>query len=154
MSKTIYYAGVSRTAGVLRFRTASDDKRFAQLAKLGDTDIEFTRVSADTKSQAAKELLGRNFANGRADIDTLLVGVAKDDNTIKPKRQVTVRIPTRFAMEMQGKKVTVEEKKLSVDEANARVMASVREVTKAEALERLCFRVAKKRKSRKTVEVV
>ena len=152
MSK-ITFAGVSRTAGVLRFRTASDDKRFAQLAKLGDTDIEFTRVSADTKSQAAKELLGRNFANGRADIDALLVGVAKDDNTIKPKRQVTVRVPTRFAIEQQGKKVTVE-KKLSIEEANARAVASMREVTEAEALERLCFRVAKKRKSRKTVEVV
>lgn len=154
MSKTIYFAGVSRTAGVLRFRTAADDKRMAQLIKLGDTDVEMINLKAETKSQAAKELLSRNFANGRADIEALLVSVAKDDNTIKPKRQVTVRVPTRFAMEMQGKQVTVEEKKLSIDEANARVMASAKEITPERALQLLVRAMPKKRRSRKTVEVV
>lgn len=86
MSKAIYFAGVSRVAGVLKFRTAASPARFQQLGKLGDTDVEMVNVRAETKSQAAKELLARNFANGRADIEALLVSVATDDNPFaKPK---------------------------------------------------------------------
>ena len=86
MSKSITFAGVSRVDGVLKFRTASDDKRIAQLIKLGDTDVEMTRVDVENKSQAAKELLARNFANGRADIEALLVANATDDNPFKAKK--------------------------------------------------------------------
>ena len=86
MSKAIYFAGVSRVAGVLKFRTAASPARFQQLGKLGDTDVEMVNVRVETKSQAAKELLARNFANGRADIEALLVSVATDDNPFaKPK---------------------------------------------------------------------
>lgn len=86
MSKAIYFAGVSRVDGVLKFRTAASPARFQQLAKLGDTDVEMINVNVKTKSQAAKELLARNFANGRADIEALLVSVATDDNPFaKPK---------------------------------------------------------------------
>lgn len=108
MSKTITFAGVSRLNGVLKFRTATEDKRFAQLAKLGDTDIEFTGVNAATKSQAAKELLARNFANGRAEIEALLVGVASDDNPFKRMtKTVTVTVPNRAIAELTGAKVKV-----------------------------------------------
>lgn len=147
MSKTIYFAGVSRVAGELKFRTAADDKRMAQLVKLGDTDVEMINLSAETKEAAAKELLSRNFANGRADIQALLEAVA--GKTSKPKRQVTVRVPTRFAVEMQGKKVAVE-KKLSIEEANARVAATVKEITPKRALQLLVRAMPKKRRSRKT----
>jgi hypothetical protein len=86
MSKAIYFAGVSRVAGELKFRTAASPARFQQLSKLGDTDVEMVNVNVETKSQAAKELLARNFANGRADIEALLVSVANDDNPFaKPK---------------------------------------------------------------------
>lgn len=86
MSKAIYFAGVSRVAGELKFRTAASPARFQQLGKLGDTDVEMVNVNCETKSQAAKELLARNFANGRADIEALLVSVANDDNLFaKPK---------------------------------------------------------------------
>ena len=86
MSKAIYFAGVSRVAGELKFRTAASPARFQQLGKLGDTDVEMVNVNCETKSQAAKELLARNFANGRADIEALLVSVANDDNPFaKPK---------------------------------------------------------------------
>lgn len=86
MSKAIYFAGVSRVDGVLKFRTAASPARFQQLAKLGDTDVEMINVNVENKSQAAKELLARNFANGRADIEALLVSVATDDNPFaKPK---------------------------------------------------------------------
>ena len=91
MSKQIYFAGVSRVAGVLKFRTAASPARFQQLAKLGDTDVEMINVNVDSKSAAAKELLSRNFANGRADIEALLVAVASDDNPFaKPKKAKTV----------------------------------------------------------------
>jgi hypothetical protein len=96
MSKAIYFAGVSRVAGVLKFRTAANPARFQQLGKLGDTDVEMVNVNCETKSAAAKELLSRNFANGRADIEALLVSVAQDDNPFaKPKaRTVTIKKTT------------------------------------------------------------
>jgi hypothetical protein len=93
MSKPIYFAGVSRVAGVLKFRTAASPARFQQLGKLGDTDVEMINVNCESKSQAAKELLSRNFANGRADVEALLVSVASDDNPFaKPKKARTVTI--------------------------------------------------------------
>ena len=94
MSKAIYFAGVSRVAGELKFRTAQSPARFQQLGKLGDTDVEMVNVRVETKSQAAKELLSRNFANGRADIEALLVKIASDDNLFarsKKVRTVTVK---------------------------------------------------------------
>ena len=113
MSKAIYFAGVSRLNGELKFRTAQSPARFQQLTKLGDTEVEMTSVSADSKEQAAQELLTRNFANGRAEIQALLEAVAGKKTA---KRQVTVRVPTKFAIERQGKKVVVKEKKLSIEE--------------------------------------
>jgi len=93
MSKPIYFAGISRVAGVLKFRTAASPARFQQLGKLGDTDVEMINVNCATKSQAAKELLSRNFANGRADVEALLISVASDDNPfVKPKKARTVTI--------------------------------------------------------------
>ena len=95
MSKAIYFAGVSRVAGVLKFRTAASPARFQQLGKLGDTDVEMINVNCETKSQAAKELLSRNFANGRADIEALLVSVAQDDNPFAKPRARTVKVKAR-----------------------------------------------------------
>lgn len=152
MSKLICFAGVSRVAGELKFRGAQNVDRITQLQKLGDTDVEMCFLNTDmTKSEAAKRLIETNFANGRADILALLTAVA--NNISKPKREVIVRVPTRFAMELQGKKVTVE-KKLSIDEANARVALTLKEISPARALELLCNRVPKKRRSRKTTETV
>jgi hypothetical protein len=49
-------------------------------------------VNCATKSQAAKELLSRNFANGRADIEALLVSVASDDNPFAKPKTGTVKV--------------------------------------------------------------
>ena len=95
MSKVIYYAGVSRVAGELQFRTAQSPARFQQLGKLGDTDVEMVNVRCETKSQAAKELLSRNFANGRADIEALLVSVAQDDNPFAKPKARTVKVKAK-----------------------------------------------------------
>jgi hypothetical protein len=151
MSKAITFAGVSRLKGELKFRTATDDKRFLQLIKLGDTDVEFTGVNAGSKQEAAEQLLARNFANGRVEIEALLNEVAL---RAKPKREVTVRVPTRFAIERQGKKVTVTDKKLSIAEANALVLASMKEITPERELELLVRSAPKKRRSRKVKEAV
>lgn len=87
MSKLISFAGVSRVNGELKFRGAQSVARIDQLRKLGDTDVEMLFLGSElTKSQAAKELLARNFANGRSDIEALLVSVANDDNPFKAKK--------------------------------------------------------------------
>jgi len=95
MSKPIYFAGISRVAGVLKFRTAASPARFQQLGKLGDTDVEMINVNCATKSEAAKELLSRNFANGRADVEALLVSVATDDNPFAKPKTGTVKVKAR-----------------------------------------------------------
>jgi len=94
MSKLISFAGVSRVNGELKFRGAQNANRITQLRKLGDTDVEMLYLGRDmTKSEAAKELLARNFANGRQDIEALFVSVAKDENPFaKPKKARTVKI--------------------------------------------------------------
>jgi hypothetical protein len=129
MSKQIYFAGVSRVAGVLKFRTAASPARFQQLGKLGDTDVEMINVNCATKSQAAKELLSRNFANGRADIEALLVSVASDDNPFaKPKaRTVKVRAKgikiSKAAAEADDVKLTPKQAARVREEFNARLRA-------------------------------
>jgi hypothetical protein len=141
MSKTIYFAGVSRVAGELKFRTAADDKRMAQLVKLGDTDVEMINLRAETKEAAAKELLSRNFANGRADIEALLKAVAGKVSAPRKSRAITVK----------SKQVKLDkEPKLSIEEANARVMTTAKEITPERALELLVRAMPKKRRSRRT----
>jgi hypothetical protein len=134
MSKQIYFAGVSRVAGVLKFRTAASPARFQQLGKLGDTDVEMINVNCATKSQAAKELLSRNFANGRADIEALLVSVASDDNPfVKPKKARTVKVKVSksdpveayfLAVEADDVKLTPKQAAKIRAEFNARVKAA------------------------------
>jgi hypothetical protein len=128
MSKVIYFAGVSRVAGELKFRTATDDKRFQQLIKLGDTDVEMVNLNAETKQQAAQELLARNFANGRADIQALLESVAS--KTSVPRQGGTVRVCTR---KIKVSKVTVKAEDIKLtprqaakvrEEFNARLKAA------------------------------
>jgi len=129
MSKQIYFAGVSRVAGVLKFRTAQSPARFQQLGKLGDTDVEMINDRCETKSAAAKELLSRNFANGRADIETLLVSVAQDDNPFAKPRARTVKIRakgikiSKAAAEADDVKLTPKQAARVREEFNARLRA-------------------------------
>jgi hypothetical protein len=59
MSKLISFAGYSRVAGELKFRTATDEKRIEQLAKLGDTDINIVKLAQPvaTKNEAVKAVI-------------------------------------------------------------------------------------------------
>ena len=141
--KQFTYAGVSRLDGVLTARFANDDKRFMVLVKNGHTDVQIVKLpSAMDKIDATSYLLNSNFANGDVEVETAL--------KLAPK---TERVKRASVVKVTAKKAKVEEKKLSIEEANARVLATVREVTEEEAAERLCFRV-KTRRTRKTKEAV
>lgn len=96
MSKVIHFAGVSRVAGVLTFRTAASPARAQQLARLGDTDIDMVmlRGAPTTKSQAAKQLLAQNFSDN-AEIVALLTKVATDDNPFAKPKARTVKIKAK-----------------------------------------------------------
>jgi hypothetical protein len=129
MSKLISFAGVSRVAGELKFRTAVSPARITQLQKLGDTEVEMRFLNvAMTKSEAAKRLISIGFANDREDVLALLVSVANDDNPFaKPKaRTVKVRakgIKISKAAEADDEKLTPKQAARVREEFNARLRA-------------------------------
>jgi hypothetical protein len=100
MSKLISFVGYSRVAGELKFRTATDEKRIAQLEKLGDTDINMVALpEAMTKSAAAKWALTAEFFTKLTecgqDVFSLFTANAKDENPFtapKAKKEVTVKV--------------------------------------------------------------
>ena len=140
MSKTFTYAGVSRLNGVLTARFANDDKRFLHLVKVGHTDVQLVKLpSAMDKIDATSYLLNSNFANGDIEVETAL--------KLAPK---TERVKRASVVKVTAKKAKVEEKKLSIEEANARVALTVKEVTPERALQLLVNAMPKKRRSRKT----
>jgi hypothetical protein len=96
MSKLISFAGYSRTAGELKFRTATDEKRIEQLAKLGDTDINIIKLSAPvaTKNEAVKAVI-QLYGNAEAEVTAFLTAQVKDENPFKaPKarKEITVKV--------------------------------------------------------------
>lgn len=142
---TVSFAGVSRVNGELKFRGANDANRINQLRKLGDTDVELRFLEREmTKQEAAQKLLDMDFAQGRADVQALLTAVASKTSTPKPSRTVKVK----------GAKIARSEPKLSIEEANKLVLATMRELTPAEALELKVTRAVKPRRSRKVKELV
>jgi hypothetical protein len=101
MSKFITFAGTSRVDGVLKFRTATDEKRIAQLAKLNDTEINLVELQppAFGKADAVKALLAMGFGEGDAEVTELLTGMVKDENPFakapkaaKAKKEVVVKV--------------------------------------------------------------
>ena len=149
MSKVLNYAGISRVAGELKFRTATEDSRFLQLVKLGDTDVEFIKIDpVESKSAAAQQLLDRGFNWDKPEVLALLSAVATNAKT---PRERTVKVQAVKKV----KEVAVKEKRLTVDQANARVLATVREMDPARELELRVFKMIKQRKRRvKTTEAV
>jgi len=100
MSNFITFAGTSRVAGVLKFRTATDQKRIAQLARLNDTEINLVELQppAFGKADAVKALLAMGFGEGDAEVSELLTGMVKDENPFakpvkaKAKKEVVVKV--------------------------------------------------------------
>ena len=94
MSKVLNYAGISRVAGELKFRTATEDSRFLQLVKLGDTDVEFIKITpVETKQEAAQALLDAGFNWDKPEVLALLQGVA--GKVAKPKVERTVKVKAK-----------------------------------------------------------
>ena len=97
MSKLISFAGYSRVAGELKFRTATDEKRIEQLAKLGDTDINIVKLSTPvvTKNEAVKAVI-QLYGNAEAEVAAFLTAQVKDENPFarasKAKREVRVKV--------------------------------------------------------------
>ena len=113
--KQFTYAGVSRLNGELKLRFTTSDARFLHLVKVGHTEVEMIKLTKPlTKDEAIKELLVRNFDNGRSEITNLLVGKAKGATLLsaaktKRKNTVVVKVPTAFMQKLTGAKVEVTE---------------------------------------------
>jgi hypothetical protein len=94
MKDAIIYAGYSRDkTGKMRFRTATIQKRVEQLEALGE-EVHM-RIINDvyTKSDAAKELLRLDHANGAKELEAFYTSQVRDENPFaKPKRARTVKI--------------------------------------------------------------
>ena len=126
--KQFTYAGVSRLNGELKLRFTTSDARFLHLVKVGHTEVEMIKLTKPLDKDAAiKELIVRNFDNGRSEITRLLVGKARG---ARVKNTVVVKVPTKFAQKLVGAKVEASEKMTAKeaarirDEFNARVKAA------------------------------
>ena len=118
MSNFITYAGTSRVAGVLKFRTATDEKRIAQLSKLNDTEINLVELQppAFGKADAVKALLAMGFGEGDAEVSELLTGMVKDENPFvkapkaaKAKKEVVVKVKARKAKANEPRELSAKE---------------------------------------------
>ena len=117
--KQFTYAGVSRLDGELKLRFTTSDARFLHLVKVGHTEVEMIKLTKPlTKDEAIKELLTRNFDNGRTEITDLLVGKARGA-TVR-KNTVVIKVPTTFMAKLAGAKVEVSEKMTTREAAKIR----------------------------------
>ena len=121
MSNFITFAGTSRVAGVLKFRTATDKKRIAQLSKLNDTDINLVELQppAFGKQDAVKALLAMGFGEGDAEVLELLSSLVKDENPFAkaPKARKEVRVKVKMSKAKKSK--TPEPRELTAKELAA-----------------------------------
>lgn len=121
MSKLISFAGYSRVAGELKFRTATDEKRIEQLAKLGDTDINIIKLATPvaTKNEAVKAVI-QLYGNAEAEVAEFLTAQVKDENPFaKPaKAKKEVRVKVKVAKAKKTK--TSEPRELTAKELAAR----------------------------------
>ena len=93
MSKQIQYAGYSIVKdGTWKFRTATDEKRIAQLEAFGESVYMVSIRSVSTKGAAAKELLAMDYMGKNPECVAFFVKHAKDDNPFKPKKARTVKV--------------------------------------------------------------
>jgi hypothetical protein len=93
MKDAIIYAGYSRLAdGTMKFRTATTQKRVDQLVALGE-EVHM-RIINDvyTKSDAAKELLRLDHANGAKELEKFYAAQVRDENPFAKTKTRTVKI--------------------------------------------------------------
>jgi len=93
VSKQIQYAGYSIVKdGTWKFRTATDEKRIAQLEAFGESVYMVSIRPVDTKGAAAKELLAMDYMGKDQACVAFFVKHARDENPFKPKKARTVKV--------------------------------------------------------------
>ena len=93
MSKQIQYAGYSIVKdGTWKFRTATDEKRIAQLEAFGESVYMVSIRPVATKGAAAKELLAMDYMGKDPACVAFFVKHARDENPFKPKKARTVKV--------------------------------------------------------------
>ena len=93
MSKQIQYAGYSIVKdGTWKFRTATDEKRIAQLEAFGESVYMVSIRPVATKGAAAKELLVMDYMGKDPACVAFFVKHARDENPFKPKKARTVKV--------------------------------------------------------------
>ena len=104
--KTFQFAGFSRVAGELKFRTAMSQARAQQLAKLGDTDVNMTILpKLMSKAEAAKWCLTSPvFDKCGEDVLALFTANAVDENPFVAPKVAKV---AKVAKQPKTVKVTV-----------------------------------------------
>ena len=120
MSKLISFAGYSRVAGELKFRTATDEKRIEQLAKLGDTDINIVKLSTPvaTKNEAVKAVI-QLYGNAEAEVTAFLTAQVKDENPFAKPAKAKKEITLKVKMSKAKKSKTPEPRELTAKELAA-----------------------------------
>lgn len=103
----IIYAGYSiNKQGELKFRTATCQARVSQLEAQGE-QVNMIKIDpVETKGEAARTLLGIDHAQGNVAVEQLYI--KKTPGAKLNKREVIVKVPTRFAAELTGAQVTAE----------------------------------------------
>ena len=106
---TVRFAGFSRLNGALKFRTAMDQSRAQQLAKLGDTEIDMIILPSEmTKNDAAKwVLVNIDRYTSTPEKLTLLTGLIKDENPFVKTKAVKKTAPVKKTQTVVAKNVTV-----------------------------------------------
>jgi hypothetical protein len=126
MKDAIIYAGYSRLAdGTMKFRTATTQKRVDQLVALGE-EVHM-RIINDvySKSDAAKELLRLDHANGAKELEKFYTAQVRDENPFaKPKKTRTVKIKRSELATDDDIKLTPKQAAQVRAEFNARVKAA------------------------------
>jgi hypothetical protein len=125
MKDAIIYAGYSRLAdGTMKFRTATTQKRVDQLVALGE-EVHM-RIINDvySKSEAAKELLRLDHANGAKELEKFYAAQVRDENPFKPKKARTVKIKRSELATNDDEKLTPKQAAQVRAEFNARVKAA------------------------------
>ena len=93
MSKQIQYAGYSIVKdGTWKFRTATDERRIAQLEAFGEQVYMVSIRPVITKGAAAKALLAMDYMGKDPECVAFFVKHARDENPFKPKKARTVKV--------------------------------------------------------------
>lgn len=128
MSRQIQYAGYSIVKdGTWKFRTATDEKRIAQLEAFGESVYMVSIRPVATKGAAAKELLAMDYMGKDPACVAFFVKHAKDENPFKPKKSRTVKVKVSKSDPVESYFLAVEaDQPISRKEA-ARLRAEVNE---------------------------